>query len=87
MFSYGYLIYAIGMVLVQALNGAGDTRTPTWINFIAYWLVQVPVAVLLAVQLGWAATGVFWSVLTGETVMAAIALAVFRRGRWKTQQV
>jgi putative MATE family efflux protein len=86
-FSYGYPIYAVGMVLVQALNGAGDTVTPTWINVIAYWLIQVPTAVLLALYLGWATAGVFWSVVIGESAMALVALLVFRRGRWKTQQV
>jgi Na+-driven multidrug efflux pump len=86
-FSYGYPVYAIGMVLVQALNGAGATVTPTWINLIAYWLVQIPVAWVLAVTVQLGASGVFWSVLIGESAMTAIALVVFRRGRWKTRKV
>ncbi len=86
-FSYGYPMYALGMVLVQALNGAGDTMTPTGINLIAYWAIQIPIAWFLAVTLAMGAEGVFWSVVVGESAMAAIALSVFRRGRWKTQKV
>ncbi|MEZ5962686.1 MAG: MATE family efflux transporter [Planctomycetota bacterium] len=84
-FSIGYPMFALGMVLVQALNGAGDTVTPTWINLIAYWLVEIPVAWTLAVDLSWGASGVFWSVVIGESLMAVLALAIFLRGKWKTR--
>lgn len=86
-FACGFPMFAIGMVLVQAINGAGDTVTPTAINFVAYWLVEIPVAWWLAVTLGLGAAGVFWSVVIGESLMAILALVVFRRGRWKTRQV
>jgi len=82
-FSCGYPIFAIGMVLVQAINGAGDTATPMWINVIAYWVVEIPFAWWLAVTAGWGPRGVFWSVIVGESVMALLALVVFWRGGWK----
>ncbi len=82
-FAYGYPVYALGMVLVQALNGAGDTVTPTRINVVAYWIVQVPLAWYLASRSDLGAASVFWSVVVGESVMATLALVAFRAGRWR----
>ena len=81
--SYGYVFYAWGMVLVQALNGAGDTMTPTWMNGIAFWLLQIPLAWALAGPGDMGPTGVFWSVCVSQSTLAAMAVFVFRRGEWK----
>jgi putative MATE family efflux protein len=83
----GFPLYAIGMVMEQSFNGAGDTRTPTWINFIAFWIVQIPLAWVLATRLGYAERGVFIAVPTAYAVMALLSVVLFRRGRWKTQSV
>lgn len=83
----GYVFYGWGMVLTQAINGAGDTRTPTLLNFIFFWMVGMPLAALLALHLGWGQTGVYWSIFTSESCMALAAMWVFRRGRWKTVKV
>ena len=85
--SYGYAFFAIGMVLVQALNGAGDTDTPTVINFFCYWLVQIPLAWWLANQLEFGPHGVFWAVTIAETLIAIVAIWVFQRGRWQHKEV
>jgi len=85
--SYGYVFYAWGMVLAQAFNGAGDTRTPTVLNFCCFWCFQVPLAWLLAQRLGAGPDGVFWAVCVAESVLAVAALALFRRGKWKTVQL
>jgi putative MATE family efflux protein len=81
--SYGYLLYAYGMVIVQALNGAGDTWTPTIINLFCYWLWEIPLGYALAIWAGMGTDGVFLSITIAECTMAAVAIAVFRRGRWK----
>lgn len=86
-FCLGYLFMAYGMVLSQSLNGAGDTRTPTMINIVCFWLVEIPLAYTLAHGLNWGPPGVFWSVAISETLLAGIAVLVFRRGRWKTVRV
>lgn len=86
-FCLGYLFMAYGMVLSQSLNGAGDTRTPTLINIVCFWVVEIPLAYTLAHVLNWGPPGVFWSVAISETLLAGIAVLVFRRGRWKTIQV
>lgn len=86
-FAYGYPMYALGMVLVQALNGAGDTVTPTWINVAAYWMVQVPLAWWLAKHSDLGPGGVFWSVVVGESLMTTLAFVAFRAGRWRRQVV
>jgi putative MATE family efflux protein len=85
--SYGYLLYAYGLVLVQAFNGAGDTITPTVINLVGYWLFQLPFANYLANAEGWGPNGVFTAVTTAECLIAILGIAAFRMGRWKTRKV
>jgi putative MATE family efflux protein len=86
-FSYGYVVYAWGMVMVQAFNGAGDTTTPTFINLVCYWMLQIPLAFVLARTLGFGAQGVFWAVPIAELFIAAAGVVFFRRGTWKTRMV
>ncbi len=85
--SYGYVFYAWGMVVLQAFNGAGDTVTPTWINFFIFWVYQLPAAWLLAWPLGVGYEGVFWAVATAYSMSALVGLWLFRRGGWKRKQV
>ncbi|WP_136465356.1 MATE family efflux transporter [Flagellimonas onchidii] len=83
----GYVFYAYGMVVSQAFNGAGDTKTPTKINFISFWLFQLPVAYVSALILGWGAMGVFIAITTAEVLLAVIAIIWFKKGNWKRVQV
>ena len=82
-FCYGYPLMAMGMVALQSLNGAGDTDTPTLINFIAFWLIEIPLAWWLAEMAGLGPRGVFWAILIAESVFAVLSIWVIRRGRWK----
>ena len=86
-FSLGYFSYAFGMVLVQAFNGAGDTRTPTIMNLVIYWLMQIPLAYLLSLQLSLGAPGVYWTVVICETVFSIAGYFLFKKGKWKTIKV
>jgi putative MATE family efflux protein len=85
--SYSYFVYGWWMVSVQAFNGAGDTVTPTKINLVFFWLIQIPLAWLLALQLDLQATGVFWAVFVSETSVGLFTLYLFTRGRWKSARV
>lgn len=85
--SYSYFVYGWWMVAVQAFNGAGDTVTPTKINLVFFWLIQIPLAWLLALQLDLQATGVFWAVFVSETSVGLFTLWLFTRGGWKTAKV
>jgi len=85
--SYSYFVYGWWMVTVQAFNGAGDTRTPTRINLVFFWLIQIPLAYLLAILLDWQASGVFWAVFISETAVGLFTLWLFRKGRWKNVKV
>ena len=82
----GYPAYAVGMILIQALNGAGDTRTPSVMNFLCFWIVQIPIAYWLATAAGLGPNGVFVAIVVSETLLTAIAWLYFRRGKWKTQE-
>lgn len=85
--SAGFLFYAFGMVLTQALNGAGDTVTPTLLNVLCFWCLELPLAWVLARPLGWGPTGAFTAVAVAFSVLAVASAWVFRRGRWKTRAV
>jgi Na+-driven multidrug efflux pump len=80
-------MYAVGMIIIQALNGAGDTRTPTMLNFVCFWLIQIPLAYTLAMGVGAGPKGVFWSIVISESLLTILGVLVFRRGRWRMQQV
>ena len=81
--SYGNLGYAYFMVMIQAFNGAGDTITPTIVNFFGFWLLEIPLAYLLAKPLGMKSNGVFASIAIAESAMAAASAILFRQGKWK----
>ena len=83
----GYIFYAYGMVVTQAFNGAGDTKTPTKINLIAFWMFQLPFAYLAAITFKMGALGVFLAITLAEVMLAVIAIVWFRKGNWKKVQV
>lgn len=83
----GYVFFAYGMVISQAFNGAGDTKTPLFVNFFVFWLIQIPLAYWLSVHLDWQANGVFFSIAFCHSLHAVICVMLFRRGKWKTIQV
>ncbi len=84
---FGYIFFAYGMVLGQAFNGAGDTKTPMYISLVVFWLIQIPLAYVLAVTFGWEGSGVFFSIAFSHSIYAVIAMVFFKRGKWKTVEV
>ena len=85
--SYGFVFYALGMVLTQSFNGAGDTWTPTWINLACFWLWEIPLAYVLARVAGFGPFGVFLAITVGYSALAVVSAVLFRQGRWKLRQV
>jgi putative MATE family efflux protein len=85
--SLGYIFYGIGMVMTNAFNGAGDTKTPTWINLVGFWLFQIPLAYLLAKWLGMGPLGVFIAIPVTETAISLTAWWLFKKGKWKTVKI
>lgn len=83
----GYPMYAVGMIIIQAMNGAGDTVTPSVLNFICFWVLQIPLAYWLAEPMAFGPNGVFISLISAESALTILGVLVFRRGKWKTQQV
>ena len=85
--SFSYFVYGWWMVSTQAFNGAGDTKTPTMINLVFFWFIQIPLSYFLAIRLGWEESGVFWGVFISETSVGLFTLWLFTRGKWKTAKV
>lgn len=86
-FSFGLVFFGISGTSVQAFNGAGDTMTPTWINFFCFWIVQVPLAYVLALILDVGPEGVFWAVFVSDVLAGILGVLFFMRGRWKDKVV
>jgi putative MATE family efflux protein len=85
--SLGNIFYGLQMVIAQAFNGAGDTYTPTLLNFIAFWLIEIPLAVFLSLVLDWQEDGVFYAIFIAETLLSLISLYIFSKGKWKLKKV
>src|ERR1700736_2308112 len=85
--SYGNIGYAYGMVMLQAFNGAGDTITPTIVNFFGFWLLEIPLAYFLAIPLHMQARGAYFSIVAAEAAIAGVSIVLFKRGYWKRQQI
>ena len=85
--SLGYPFFGFGMVLVQAFNGAGDTQTPSALNFVCYWLIQIPLAYVLSQNTAMGVEGVFLSITISASALTLLGILLFRRGRWKTREV
>lgn len=85
--SYGILLYGAGMVIAQAFNGAGDTYTPTLVNFIGFWVLEIPIAWLLSEKTPLNEQGVFYAVLIGESFIAVLGIILFLRGKWKLRTI
>jgi putative MATE family efflux protein len=81
----GLPMYAVGMIMAQALNGAGDTATPSALNFLCFWVIQLPLAYWLATQINLGPNGVFVAIVVSESLLTILSIIVFRRGRWKNQ--
>jgi putative MATE family efflux protein len=79
----GYVFYGYGMVIINAFNGAGDTKTPTYINFVCFWLFQLPFAYLMAITLNYGPIGVFAAITLAEVLIAVIGIIWFKKGKWK----
>jgi Na+-driven multidrug efflux pump len=85
--SYGNLGYAYFMVMMQAFNGAGDTVTPTIVNFFGFWLLEIPLAYWLAIPLHMRSNGAFFAIAIAESAMALVSAILFRQGKWKKKKI
>ncbi len=85
--SIGFIAYGFGMVITNSFNGAGDTATPLKVNLFAYWMIEIPLAWILAIRFGMNENGVCWAIVIAESVMTITAYLIFRKGKWKLKEV
>jgi putative MATE family efflux protein len=83
----GYIFYGVGMVLINAFNGAGDTKTPTIISLFCFWMFQIPIAYFMAITFGLGPKGVFLAIIIAETAITIVAFIIFRQGKWKVTRI
>ena len=83
----GYAFFGLGMVMIQAFNGAGDTKTPALINILVLWLIEIPLAYLLAIFLEYGPTGIFIAIGFCHSLHALVSWWLFRKGKWKTVKI
>jgi len=84
---YGYAFYGLAMVMESAFNGAGDTWTPTYLNFFLFWVFEIPLAYVLANVYGYGPQGVFWAITLAFSMLAVVSALMFKRGKWKLKTV
>jgi Na+-driven multidrug efflux pump len=87
MVSYGFVFYGLGMVMVQCINGAGDTFTPTCINLFCFWMLEIPIAYFLAIHSHFGENGVYTAIVTAESMIAIVGFVIVKRGKWKFKKV
>jgi putative MATE family efflux protein len=85
--SCGYIFYGVGMVMMNAFNGAGDSKTPTWINLFWFWIFQIPFGYLLSGYTNLGSTGVFVAIVVTETCITISSVILFKKAKWKTVKV
>jgi putative MATE family efflux protein len=85
--SLGFVAYGFGMVMVNSLNGAGDTFSPMVINLFCFWIFEIPLAYVLAIVMGMGEKGVYYSIVIAESLMTAMAFYLFKKGNWKLKIV
>lgn len=85
--SMGYIFYGVGMVMINAFNGAGDSKTPTWINLFWFWVFQIPFAYLLAIVLKTGTSGVFIAIIVTEACITITSVILFKKGKWKMVKI
>jgi Na+-driven multidrug efflux pump len=83
----GMVMYGFEIVLAQAFNGAGDTYTPTKLNILGFWIIEIPLAYYLAKILGMRENGVFWAIVISESIIAIMSVIIFLKGKWKSKIV
>jgi putative MATE family efflux protein len=83
----GYIFFAYGMIMTQSFNGAGDTKTPTYINLFVFWLLQIPLAYFLAKYMQLGPKGVYMAIAIAESILAVISIIIFKKGKWKLVKI
>ena len=86
-FCLGNVFYSYGMVMGQAFGGAGDTRTPTIINLVCFWIIEIPLVYFLAIVLDYGVLGAMLAIVGAESILAIVAIILFKRGKWKTVEI
>jgi putative MATE family efflux protein len=81
--SISYLFNGLGVVLSRSFMGAGDTLSPFIINGVTLWLLQLPLAFVLAKTFGFGVNGIWMAITISNITNVLISAAWFKVGKWK----
>ncbi|MDP2939202.1 MAG: MATE family efflux transporter [Candidatus Omnitrophota bacterium] len=82
-----YSFIAFGVVLNRALGGAGDTFVPMLITFVSLWLIQIPLAIILAKNSFFGLKGIWWSISIASVINGVLTLLWFIIGKWQKRSL
>ena len=86
-FCYGNFFFAFAVIFLQAFNGSGDTLTPTLLNLVGFWIIEIPLAWFLSVHTSLKINGVFVSILVAQVLALLLSGGFFVSGRWEKARV
>ncbi len=77
-------LIAVGMILTQALFGAGNTKFVMLVELVLHFFCLVPLAWLFGITLNLGLTGIWASAAVYVVLLTSVMVWKFRRGDWKS---
>ena len=85
-----YILLALGMFpdmwqgyMQGVIKALGIQHKMTWLNLIAYWVINLPLSILLTFKFEWGFAGLWWSIIFAQMFMMISATIMAKSANWK----